>query len=120
MWRSVHAIDKSGREAQLREYLNDAREAILWKCEGLSDAQARTPLTPTGTHVMGLLLHLAVTESQYFGQRRSFWAIRPASGVSTVACSGLFGRGCSRLDHHRRGAFQFSQRHALKLGYPDG
>ncbi|MDD7835622.1 MULTISPECIES: mycothiol transferase [Paenarthrobacter] len=44
--------------AQLREYLNDAREAILWKCEGLSDAQARTPLTPTGTHVMGLLLHL--------------------------------------------------------------
>lgn len=38
----------------------------MWKCEGLSDAQARTPLTPTGTHVMGLLLHLAVTESQYF------------------------------------------------------
>lgn len=59
-------IHKSERGAQLREYLNDAREAILWKCEGLSDAQARTPVTPTGTHVMGLLLHLAVTESQYF------------------------------------------------------
>lgn len=58
--------DTNDRGAQLREYLNDAREAILWKCEGLSDAQARTPLTPTGTHVMGLLLHLAVTESQYF------------------------------------------------------
>ncbi|MBD1539332.1 DinB family protein [Arthrobacter sp. S13_S34] len=57
---------EDARGAQLREYLNDAREAILWKCEGLSDAQARTPLTPTGTHVMGLLLHLAVTESQYF------------------------------------------------------
>ncbi|KWR71079.1 hypothetical protein RN04_10200 [Arthrobacter sp. W1] len=60
------AIDKSGQGAQLREYLNDAREAILWKCEGLSDAQARTPLTATGTHVMGLLLHLAVTEAGYF------------------------------------------------------
>lgn len=59
-------IDKTARGAQLREYLNDAREAILWKCEGLSDAQARKPLTPTGTHVMGLLLHLALTESQYF------------------------------------------------------
>lgn len=59
-------IDKNASGAQLREYLNDAREAILWKCEGLSDAQARTPLTPTGTHVMGLLLHLAVTESEYF------------------------------------------------------
>lgn len=59
-------IAEDDRGAQLREYLNDAREAILWKCEGLSDAQARTPLTPTGTHVMGLLLHLAVTESQYF------------------------------------------------------
>ncbi|MFC8038880.1 DinB family protein [Paenarthrobacter sp. NPDC057355] len=59
-------LGKDDRRAQLREYLNDAREAILWKCEGLSDAQARTPLTPTGTHVMGLLLHLAVTESQYF------------------------------------------------------
>ena len=58
--------EENDRGAQLREYLNDAREAILWKCEGLSDAQARTPLTPTGTHVMGLLLHLAVTESQYF------------------------------------------------------
>lgn len=59
-------IDKNASGAQLREYLNDAREAILWKCEGLSDAQARTPLTPTGTHVMGLLLHLAVTESECF------------------------------------------------------
>lgn len=58
--------NRSARAAQLREYLNDAREAVLWKCEGLSDAQARTPLTPTGTHVMGLLLHLAVTESRYF------------------------------------------------------
>ncbi|NUT71940.1 DinB family protein [Pseudarthrobacter sp. C4D7] len=59
-------FDTEARAAQLREYLSDAREAILWKCEGLSDAQARTPLTRTGTHVMGLLLHLAVTESQYF------------------------------------------------------
>ncbi|MBT2248828.1 DinB family protein [Arthrobacter sp. BHU FT2] len=59
-------IHISERGAQLREYLHDAREAILWKVEGLSDAQARTPLTPTGTHVMGLLLHLAVTEAQYF------------------------------------------------------
>ena len=35
-------MDNNDRKAQLREYLNDAREAGLWKCEGLSDAQART------------------------------------------------------------------------------
>lgn len=59
-------IDNSDNGAQLREYLSDVREAILWKCEGSSDAQARTPMTSPGTHVMGLLFHLAITESEYF------------------------------------------------------
>ncbi|MGO4297442.1 DinB family protein [Glutamicibacter sp. MCAF14] len=59
-------IGKLDSLALLREYLNDAREAVLWKCEGLDDAQARTPMSSTGTHVMGLLLHLAVNEAGYF------------------------------------------------------
>lgn len=53
--------------ATLREYLNDAREAVIFKAEGLSDELARRPLTPTGTHILGVVHHLAVTEYGYFG-----------------------------------------------------
>ncbi|WP_159614074.1 DinB family protein [Glutamicibacter sp. JC586] len=51
----------------LREYLNDARDAVLYKAQGLSEQAARTPLTPTGTHVLGVVHHLAITEYGYFG-----------------------------------------------------
>jgi len=52
----------------LREYLNDARNAVIYKAQGLSDHLARKPLTPTGTHVLGVVHHLAITEYGYFGQ----------------------------------------------------
>lgn len=50
----------------LRRYLNSAREAIIWKCEDLSPKLARTPMTPTGTHILGIVHHLAITEYGYF------------------------------------------------------
>lgn len=53
---------------RLREYLNDARESILFKAEGLSEELARRPMTPTGTHIVGVVHHLAITEYGYFGQ----------------------------------------------------
>jgi hypothetical protein len=31
-----------------------AREALLWKLEGLSEYDIRRPLTPTGTNLLGL------------------------------------------------------------------
>ncbi|AIX99818.1 hypothetical protein ART_0220 [Arthrobacter sp. PAMC 25486] len=51
----------------LQRYLDAAREAILWKLEGLSEYDARRPLTPTGTNLLGLLKHVAITEAGYFG-----------------------------------------------------
>lgn len=51
----------------LQEYLNDARNAVLYKAQGLSEHLARKPLTLTGTHVLGVLHHLAITEYGYFG-----------------------------------------------------
>jgi len=51
----------------LVEYLQSARDAIVWKVEGLSDYDARRPLTPTGTNLLGLVKHLASVELGYFG-----------------------------------------------------
>jgi uncharacterized damage-inducible protein DinB len=48
-------------------YLRQAREATVWKLEGLSDYDVRRPLTPTGTNLLGLVKHLATVELGYFG-----------------------------------------------------
>src|ERR1700722_7093235 len=54
-------------KADLRRYLQLVREAVLWKLEGLSEYDARRPMTPTGTNVLGLVKHLANVEIGYFG-----------------------------------------------------
>ena len=53
-------------KADLKRYLATAREALLWKLDGLSEYDARRPLTPTGTNLLGLVKHLAATEVGYF------------------------------------------------------
>jgi uncharacterized damage-inducible protein DinB len=54
-------------KAWLLRYLQTAREAILWKLEGLTEYDARRPLTPTGTNLLGLVKHLASVELGYLG-----------------------------------------------------
>ncbi|AUY53990.1 DinB family protein [Streptomyces sp. CB01881] len=49
-------------------YLQDARDALLWKLEGLSEYDVRRPLTPTGTNLLGLVKHLTGAEAVYFGE----------------------------------------------------
>lgn len=51
----------------LVRYLQAARDSILWKLDGLADYDARRPLTPTGTNLLGLVKHLASIELGYFG-----------------------------------------------------
>jgi uncharacterized damage-inducible protein DinB len=51
----------------LIHYLQGARDAILWKLDGLSEYDVRRPLTPTGTNLLGLVKHLASVELGYFG-----------------------------------------------------
>jgi uncharacterized damage-inducible protein DinB len=51
----------------LVHYLQNLRDAVLWKLDGLSEYDARRPLTPTGTNVLGLVKHLAYVEAGYFG-----------------------------------------------------
>lgn len=48
-------------------YLQRAREALVWKVEGLSPYDARRPMTPTGTNLLGLVKHVAIVEHGYLG-----------------------------------------------------
>ncbi|MFF2214021.1 DinB family protein [Streptomyces antibioticus] len=44
------------------------RQALLWKLDGLSEYDARRPLTATGTNLLGLVKHVASVEARYFGE----------------------------------------------------
>ncbi|KOV95449.1 MULTISPECIES: DinB family protein [unclassified Streptomyces] len=57
----------SDPKADLQVYLQDARDALLWKLDGLSEYDIRRPLTPTGTNLLGLVKHLTGAEALYFG-----------------------------------------------------
>src|SRR3954462_11105228 len=57
----------SDPKADLHRYLQDAREALLWKLDGLSEYDIRRPLVPTGTNLLGLVQHVASSETRYFG-----------------------------------------------------
>ncbi|MGI5142390.1 MULTISPECIES: DinB family protein [unclassified Streptomyces] len=54
-------------KADLHFYLQSARDALLWKLEGLSEYDIRRPLTPTGTNLLGLVKHVAGVELGYLG-----------------------------------------------------
>ena len=68
MGRSVcETRHMSAMKQDLHRYLQAGREAILWKLDGLSEYDARRPLVPTGTNLLGLVKHLASVELGYFG-----------------------------------------------------
>lgn len=54
-------------KADLLRYLQEARDALVWKLDGLSEYAVRRPLTPTGTNLLGLVKHVAGIELGYFG-----------------------------------------------------
>ncbi|KAA0978994.1 DinB family protein [Paeniglutamicibacter gangotriensis] len=50
----------------LMTYLDNAREAVLWKAEGLSDSNVSRPMVGSGTNILGVIQHLATVEYGYF------------------------------------------------------
>jgi hypothetical protein len=54
-------------KADLHRYLQDARDTMLWKLDGLSEYDIRRPLVPTGTNLLGMIKHLTGVEFAYFG-----------------------------------------------------
>ena len=57
----------SDAKTHLHRYLQFARDALLWKLDGLSEYDVRRPMTPTGTNLLGLVKHVASVEFGYFG-----------------------------------------------------
>ncbi|MFF0274432.1 DinB family protein [Streptomyces sp. NPDC004330] len=60
-------IDEFAKDT-LHGRLRRDREALLWKLDGLSEYDARRPLTATGTNLLGLVKHVATVEVRYFGE----------------------------------------------------
>jgi len=54
-------------KADLHEYLRTGRDVLLWKLDGLAEYDMRRSLVPTGTNLLGLVRHVASTETGYFG-----------------------------------------------------
>jgi hypothetical protein len=52
--------------AGLLTYLQEGRDVLLLKLDGLSEYDLRRPLTPTGTNLLGVVKHVALVEVAYF------------------------------------------------------
>ncbi|MCP2323983.1 hypothetical protein HDA40_002490 [Hamadaea flava] len=55
-------------KAYLHHQLRTVREVLVWKLDGLSEYDARRPLTATGTNLLGLVKHRAYSDARYFGE----------------------------------------------------
>ena len=59
-------IDEFAKE-YLHGELRWARDALVWKLDGLGEYEVRRPLTATGTNLLGLVKHVAGVGAGYFG-----------------------------------------------------
>jgi len=60
-------MDVEDDKAVLLRYLRRLRGDLVGKLDGLSEYDARRPLTPTGTNLLGLVKHVASVQLGYFG-----------------------------------------------------
>ncbi|MEQ4208463.1 DinB family protein [Actinopolymorpha sp. B9G3] len=58
----------AGEKDILHARLDATREALLWKLDGLSEADRRRPMTRSGTNLLGLVKHLIGVEYNYLGE----------------------------------------------------
>jgi len=98
-----------GDKENLHRYLVQVREDLVGKLDGLSEYDARRPLTSTGTNVLGLVKHVAFTQLGYltdvFGRPSGapgpgaedddMWA---QPGESRADVLRLFQHSCERAD----------------------
>ncbi|MGO4359408.1 DinB family protein [Terrabacter sp. RAF57] len=54
-------------KAYLHDNLRWVRASLLQKLDGVSEYDARRPLTTTGTNLLGLVKHLTLSEARYLG-----------------------------------------------------
>ena len=59
--------DLSDAKAALHHYLQETRDDLIWKLDGLSERDARLPRTATGNNLLGVVKHCLNVEAGYFG-----------------------------------------------------
>ncbi|HIV59202.1 MAG TPA: DinB family protein [Candidatus Stackebrandtia faecavium] len=97
----------------LQRYLQQLREAVIWKMEGLTQRQLRWPQTPSGTNLLGMVKHLSALEFGYLGMvfdrpgeptpwlgpdsepEEDMWATPDESSAWLL---GLYGRACAHAN----------------------
>ena len=70
-------------KSTLIDHLQECRDALVGKVEGLSERDARLPRTPTGTNLLGIVKHALNVEAVYFGP--TFEREFPGQGLVTPA-----------------------------------
>lgn len=98
----------------LHRYLRQGRDVLVGKLQGLSPYDARRPMTPTATNLLGIVKHLAAVQAGYLGATfgRPFaeplpWEIegaaddddmwaRPDESLADIV--DLFDRSCTHAD----------------------
>ena len=100
----------SGTEKELLlAFLDQQREVVLWKLDGLTDAQLRQrPLTASGLYLLGLVKHLAGVEQYYtcalFGRPSEPFSLAAADdleldeGDTTGSVLAYYTRACAASD----------------------
>lgn len=65
--KSALTVPLTGDEkTSLHVALQRHRDAVVWKLDGVSEADARRPMVPSGTSLLGLVKHLASVEYGWF------------------------------------------------------
>lgn len=93
----------------LLAFLNQQREVILWKLEGLTDDQLRQrPLPPSSLYLLGLLKHIAGVEQYWlcalFGRPAEPFSLAAADdleldeGDTTGSVLAYYTRACAASD----------------------
>jgi len=59
------AVGPVSTRATSLEYLRRSRRAVLRAVDGVGEYDARRPMTPTGTNLLGIVKHLAIVELEY-------------------------------------------------------
>jgi uncharacterized damage-inducible protein DinB len=90
----------SDPKAMLQRYLQVARDALVWKLDGLGEYDVRRPLVPTGTNLLGLVKHVAGVESGYLGEvfGRPFPELLPWIDADAEVNADMFATADERRD----------------------